>query len=195
MKRLQCFPQAHKEFSIENNAHSKSYVSRQSNPSNANLISCDDRSDIPNTMHSDINVHDKLHNDSKIRKLKKNMDHNKYYNKNEQNNSKYSKSNSKMNQTQTGAHTLRSNISISDMKSPNARITKYDHVHTARKGLTQRLHNLKSNEKRLMEEQMRKTSPIETSDRLYRDAIIRQKSKETNRPKISRSPPNRFKTK
>lgn len=142
-----------------------------------------------------MNVHDKLHKDSIIRKLKKNITHNKYYQVNEQNHRKHSKSNSKVNHTQSGAQTFRSNMSISDLKSPGNNITKYDHVRTARKGLTQRLDNLKSNEKRLGEEQSCKTSPIQASNRLYRDAVVRQRSKEAMRPKISRSPNNRFKTK
>jgi hypothetical protein len=175
-------------------ASSKSQMARSNNHSILKYKSDDGKSDIPDTMHTNLHIHEKLYHESAQRKIKRKLLHyNKYRNVK---NSLYTVSNSQMQKSQSGTQTFRSSMSISDLKTPNSKFSKYSHTHITRGGVDHRLQNLKSSEKRLNQEMMGKTSPILTSNRLYQDALIRQKSKEMkNRNKASCSPINSLKNK
>ena len=176
-------------------ASSKSQMARSNNQSIQKYKSDDGKSDFPDTMHTNLRIHEKLYHESAERKFKRKLLH--YNNYRNLKNSLYTVSNSQIQKSQSGTHTFRSNMSISDLKTPNTRFKKYSHTHTTRGGVDHRLQNLKSSEKRLNEEMMGKTCPILTSNRLYQDALIRQKSKEMKkrRNRASRSPINNFKNK
>jgi hypothetical protein len=177
-------------------ASSKSQMSRSNNQSILKYKSDDGKSDIPDTMHTNLHIHEKLYHESAQRKIKRKLLHyNKYRNTK---NSLYTVSNSQLQKSQSGTQIFRSSMSISDLKTPNSKFTKYSNTHTARGGVNHRLQDMKSGEKRLNQEMMGRTSPILTSNRLYQDALIRQKSKEMknrNRNKLSRSPINTLKNK
>jgi hypothetical protein len=141
-------------------ASSKSLMARSHNQSIQKYKSDDGKSNIPDTMRTNLRIHEKLYHESAERKFKRKLLH--YNNYRNLKNSLYTVSNSQMQKSQSGTQTFRS-----------------------------------SNEKRLNEEMMGKTCPILTSNRLYQDALMRQKSKEMKkrRNRASRSPINSLKNK
>lgn len=166
--------------------------SRNTNPSFVNLHTIEDKASVPSTSNLNVGLHERLYREHNEKEIKKNVLSERYYGKHHKHHhSQYGfesatpKSGSKSRITST-IHT--------ETRSPNIKTNKYIHNKTAsNRGLTYRLANLKSTEKKLNKQLASRRSPKQVSNKLYQDALERKKSRESHKAKIV-TPQQEFKS-
>lgn len=166
--------------------------SRDINPSFGNMHIIEDKASVPSTVNTNVGLHERLYREHNHKELKKNMLSEKYYGKHHKHHhSQYAFESAT---PKSGSKSRITSTIYTDTRSPNIKTNKYIHNKTAsNRGLTYRLANLKSTEKKLHKQLASRRSPKQVSNKLYQDALERKKSRESSKPNIV-TPQQEFKS-